>query len=131
MNFRSEEEIDHFLATFDSGTLPRYCWTHAAHIAMCTAQLWNLGTLDQIRAGIQQYNASQGTPASAYHETLTRFWIETVRAYLKDNPQSSRLDAVRNAIKILGLDSALPRKRYTFDVFYSPEARASWIPPDC
>ena len=129
MNFRSEEEIDHFLSTFHSGALPRYCWTHAAHLAMCTAVLWNSGTLDQIRAAIQRYNASQGTPASACHETLTRFWIETVRQHLAETQSASRLEAVRGVIKTFGLDSALPQKRYTFDVFNSDEARTRWIPP--
>ena len=132
MNFRSESEIDHFLSSFEDGTLPRYCWTHAAHVAMCTARLWDAdsGTVDRIREGIQHYNQSQGTHAAAYHETLTRFWIETVRAHLTSARPESRLNAVVGAIKALGLDSGLPRKRYTFDVFNSSEARGRWIPPD-
>ena len=130
MNFRTEEEIDQFLSTFDSGALPGYCWTHAAHVAMCAAVLWKSGTIEEIRAGIQRYNESQGTPASFYHETLTRFWVETVRGYLASLGQVSRLEAVRGAIKTYGLDSALPAKRYTFDVFNSSEARVQWIAPD-
>jgi len=135
MNFRSEAEVDHFLASFESGALPRYCWTHAAHIAMCAARLWNedASTVNRIREEIQHYNHSQGiltTPTSGYHETLTLFWIETVRSCLRDTQPESRLAAVCAAIKTLGLDSGLPRKRYTFDVFQSTEARARWIPPD-
>jgi hypothetical protein len=135
MNFRSEEEVNHFLASFESGTLPRYCWTHAAHIAMCAARLWEekANTTDRIRKEIQHYNHSQGVvtrPASGYHETLTRFWIETVRAWLQSAHPESRLAAVCGAIKTLGLDSGLPAKRYTFDVFQSIEARTRWIPPD-
>jgi hypothetical protein len=133
MDFRSEDEIDHFLSSFEGGALPRYCWTHAAHVAMCVARLWDEASVDQIRQGIQSYNKSQGiltTPTSGYHETLTLFWVETVRAFLADARQDSRLAAVRAAIKTLGLDSSLPRKRYTFDVFQSTEARQRWIPPD-
>jgi hypothetical protein len=132
MNFRSEAEIDHFLESFDSGTMPRYCWTHAAHIAMCAARLYaeDAGTVDRIREGIQHYNHSQGVAASAYHETLTVFWIETVRGYLGEARPESRLAAVSGAIKKFGLASDLPRKRYTFDVFSSTEARARWVPPD-
>ena len=130
MTFRSEEEIDHLLSAFDSGALPRYCWTHAVHVAMCAAVLWKAGTLDEIRTGIERYNASQGTAASFYHETLTRFWIETARGHLDESRPESRLDAVRRVIGKFGLDSALPRKRYTFDVFNSDEARARWIAPD-
>jgi hypothetical protein len=135
MNFRSEAEIDHFLAAFDSGTMPRYCWTHAAHLAMCAARLWkeDQSTVERIRLGIQHYNHSQGTvttPTSGYHETLTLFWIETVRGYLREASPGSRLAAVCGAIKTFGVASDLPRKRYTFDVFQSPEARARWIPPD-
>ena len=78
MNFRSESDIDRFLGSFKAGTLPSYCWTHAAHLAMCAARLWieDGDTVDGIRLGIQQYLVSQGMPASAYHEALTLFWIE-------------------------------------------------------
>jgi hypothetical protein len=132
MNFRNEAEIDHFLSSFEQGTLPRYCWTHAAHVAMCAARLWqeDAATVDAIRRGIQQYNRSQGTPPEAYHETLTVFWINTVRSHMAKANAPSRLDAVVSSVKALGLDSGLPRKRYTFDVFDSPEARTRWIPPD-
>jgi len=135
MDFRSEAEIDHFLSWFDSGALPRYCWTHAAHIAMATARLYNEpgDSTDRIRHGIQRYNHSQGietTPTSGYHETLTLFWIETVREHLRSTAPQTRLAAVRGAVKVFGLMSDLPKKRYTFDVFQSTEARARWIPPD-
>ena len=128
MDFRSEAEIDHFLASFEAGTLPRYCWTHAAHLAMATAFLWNEddATIHQIREGILRYNHSQGivsTPTYGYHETLTLFWAEMIREYLRSSNPATRLEAVRGAVKTLGRDSDLPRKRYTFDVFQSIEAR--------
>ncbi|HEY3742510.1 MAG TPA: hypothetical protein VGL53_21825, partial [Bryobacteraceae bacterium] len=115
--------------------MPRYCWTHAAHLAMCAARLFeeNPSTVDRIRTGIQHYNHSQGivtTPTFGYHETLTLFWIETVRGYLKETSPETRLAAVCGTIKTFGLANDLPRKRYTFDVFQSTEARARWIPPD-
>jgi hypothetical protein len=133
MDFRSEGEIDHFLSTFEAGTLPRYCWTHAAHVAMCAARLWRGDEDAAVAEGIRQYNRSQGivdTPTSGYHETLTRFWIETVRGTLREAGAVSRLEAVRGAVRVLGRDSFLPRRRYSFDVFASVEARARWIEPD-
>jgi hypothetical protein len=135
VNFRSESELDHFLASFDAGTMPRYCWTHAAHLAMCAARLFeeDSGTVDRIRLGIQHYNHSQGivtTKTSGYHETLTMFWIASVRGYLHEERPETRLAAVCGAIRKFGLEAALPRKRYTFDVFESTEARVRWIPPD-
>jgi hypothetical protein len=133
MNFRSETEIDHFLSSFESGTLPRYCWTHAAHVAMCTARLWKKepdDVIPHIRQGIKRYNASQGAPESAYHETLTVFWVNTIRRHMHAAEPPTRLDAVMGAVKTLGRDSGLPRKHYSFDVFQSEEARVKWIPPD-
>jgi hypothetical protein len=135
MDLRSEAEIDHFLAGFATGWLPRYCWTHAAHIAMATAKLYqeDEGTVDSIRQGIRHYNETQGTAntsTSGYHETLTIFWITEVREHLKHAQPATRLDAVRGAIKVLARDSGLPAKRYSFDVFQSSEARARWIAPD-
>jgi hypothetical protein len=136
MDFRSESEIDHFLEGFATGSLPRYCWTHAAHIAMAAAKLYRTddeGTLDSIRQGILNYNASQGTAntaTSGYHETLTVFWVNEVRRYLAGAKPANRLEAVRGAIQTLGRDSGLPRRQYSFDVFQSADARARWIPPD-
>ncbi len=132
MNFRSESDIDHFIASFKAGTLPSYCWTHAAHLGMCAAHLWSedVNTTADIRKGIQNYLEAQGMPASAYHETLTLFWIDTVRGYLHESKPESRLAAVCGVIKALGRNSDLPGKRYTFDVFNSSEAMARWIPPD-
>ena len=130
MNFRSEEEVDHFLDQFRHGTLPLYCWTHAAHVAMCAAVLWDGTPIEDIGAGIRHYSGSRGLPASAYHETLTRFWIETVRDHMHNTPFPSRLEAVQSSIRQFGLDSKRPAHSYTFDVFHSPDARARWIPPD-
>ena len=144
MDFRSEAEIDPFLNGFATGSFPRYAWTHAAHIAMATAKLYkDDNALDSIREGILHYNETQGTAntvTSGYHETLTIFWVNAVRDYLKREfpfpsvPQqhrpASRLEAVRGAIRIFGTQSGLPKRVYSFDVFQSQEARARWIPQD-
>ena len=135
MDFRSEGEIDHFLNGFATGSLPRYCWTHAAHIAMAAARLYHEDetTVDNIRQDIRRYNSSQGvanTSKSGYHETLTMFWANEVRRHLAQTQATTRLDAVRGAIEALARNSSLPRRRYSFDVFTSVDARARWIPPD-
>src|SRR3712207_9588026 len=87
--YKTTEEIFEVLRGFNDRSLPRARWTHAAHL---TVALWHLLQFDwpeavaRVRAGIKRYNAAHGihaTHAGGYHETLTLFWMRTVRAFLE------------------------------------------------
>jgi hypothetical protein len=89
---------------------------------------------ERIRQGIRQYNESQGnvnTADSGYHETLTIFWIQTIRAWLAREPAGrARLDVIRGLAENFGPRRDLYKDYYSFDVLRSREARAQWIAPD-
>jgi hypothetical protein len=89
---------------------------------------------ERIRQGIRYYNESQGnlnTADSGYHETLTIFWIQTLRGWLAGEPTGrTRLDIVRALAEKFGLGRDLYKDYYSFDVLRSREARAQWIAPD-
>ena len=134
--FRTTEEILALVRGFEDCTLPRECWTHAAHL---TVALWNLLQYDwpeacaRVRLGIKRYNAAHAihaTPTGGYHETLTLFWLRRVRAFLEDGRNEARsLLALANEL-VAACDKSLPLAYYTRERLFSTEARAAWVEPD-
>jgi hypothetical protein len=133
MRFQAEAEIDDFLVRFEAGTIPKSEWTHQAHLAAAAAYVWRdaEAALPLMRFGILFLNRCHGTPntaTSGYHETLTVFWIETVRAFCRTRAESTRLAVINEMLETL--PAGLFRDFYGFDVVKSKEARERWIAPD-
>ena len=136
VTFRTGEEMFELLRRFEDCTLPRAEWTHAAHL---TVALWHLLQFDwpeacaRVREGIKRYNAAHGiveTPTGGYHETLTLFWLRTVRAYLEAERNEGR--ALVHLANELAANAhrGLPLEHYTRERLFSPDARAHWVEPD-
>lgn len=132
-----EAALDAFLQAWRAGRLPKSAWTHAAHVAVCAAEAWGGGTVDEVssamRRGIVAYNEAVGTAntaTSGYHETLTRFWAGVIVAHLRAAAAPSRIEAVRSAVAALGAARGLHAAYYSFDVVADRRARAEWVPPD-
>ncbi len=129
-------EIESLVHGFEKCTLAWTLWTHAAHL---TVALWHLLQLDwpeataHVRRGIKRYNAAHGvasTPTGGYHETLTLFWLRTVRAFLEAERNEARaLVHLANELAATH-DKSLPLSYYTRERLFSPEARATWVEPD-
>lgn len=128
----TEAALTGFLHRFETGCLPRERWTHAAHIAGGTVFLRRHGihVLAPMRAAIQQHNASVGTPPSAYHETLTVFWLAVLQESMRETAFLSDFDAVKFTVYRFGEERKLHETYYSFDVVRSEEARARWSAPD-
>jgi hypothetical protein len=136
VKFRTTEEILSLVRRFDDCTLPREEWTHAAHL---TVALWHLLQYDwpvavaRVRLRIQRYNAAHGvasTPTGGYHETLTLFWLDRVRAFLEGGRNEARsLVSLANELTATA-DKSLPLEYYTRALLFSAEARARWVEPD-
>jgi hypothetical protein len=134
--FRTTGEILALVRRFDDCTLPREEWTHAAHL---TVALWHLLQYDwpeavrRVRRRIKRYNAAHGirtTPTGGYHETLTLFWLQYVRAFLEGERNEARsLVSLANELAA-SADRSLPLEHYTRELLFSPEARAGWVEPD-
>ncbi len=135
--YRSPYEIDTLLHAFQECSLPRSQWTHEAHL---TVALWYYlfcdsepEAIDAIRNGIKRYNSVQGietTKDSGYHETLTLFWVQTVREYLADESQNRSIVHLANGLIEQYADRTLPFRYYTRDRLMSSEARINWVEPD-
>ena len=136
VRFRTSKEIVRLIGEFESCSLPRTEWTHAAHL---TIALWYhltapLDVTALVRAGIKRYNEAHGimtTPTSGYHETMTLFWIAIVTKYLRELPDRDRsFVALANGLLEKYGDKDLPITYYSHERLFSREARASWLAPD-
>jgi len=132
----TEPETDAFLRAFESCTLPKERWTHAAHIFTGACFVHGLGeaaAIAHMRVCIRRFNESVGgknTETSGYHETITLFWIKLLSALLRAQTNSiARATFAALAVERFATDRALLSRYYDFDVVNSVEARRAWIPP--
>jgi hypothetical protein len=131
----TEIEIDEFLAAFESGTLPKERWTHAAHLLAGSCYVHCLGqasAINHMRTCVRRYNEAVGgknTATSGYHETITVFWIKVLDALLFQAQPITRAEFAALAVERFASQRDLFRRFYDFDVIASTEARAVWIPP--
>lgn len=132
----SEAALDDFVHRWETGRLTKSEWTHAAHVGTAAYYAFDLETealFERMKAGIIQHNESVGTANTednGYHETLTRFWVETIGELLRGRRFSSRFEAVKHATEIFGEDRNRHRLYYSFDVVKDRRARREWIKPD-
>ena len=134
--YRSPSEIDRLIHAFQECSLPRSQWTHEAHL---TVALWYLfydseqEAINAVRNGIKRYNSVQGietTKDGGYHETLTLFWVRTIRRYLADESRNRSMVNLANGLIAKYADRTLPFTYYTRDRLMSSEARINWVEPD-
>lgn len=129
--------FDKRVAHFFELRLPVEFWTHEAHLGVA---FWlvsvepNVATaLPIMREGIKAYNESVGTAnttTSGYHETLTRFWLEALTAYLKAHPVIDPPTSFHNFLRTEASHAKLPWKWYSHEYLMSTEARTDWAAPD-
>ncbi|MGE0128358.1 MAG: hypothetical protein AB7U82_09785 [Blastocatellales bacterium] len=134
--FSTFEEIESLIHEFESGMLPRSQWDHKAHL---TVACWYLvcypepeATL-RIREGIQRYNKAVGivtTRENGYHETMTVFWINMVKRFLRSATLECSLVGLMNNLAGRYANKGLPFEYYSRDLLMSWEARLNWIEPD-
>ena len=117
-------------------TLPRDEWTHEAHLAAC---LWLVRERNDIRIEqqlpdiIRGYNESVGgvnDDSQGYHETLTQFYISTVKAH---HGEQGELDLLTSANLLLRSPRGKrdwPLRFYSKDMLFSVRARRELVPPD-
>jgi hypothetical protein len=125
--------IDELADAFVERTLAKSLWTHEAHLRV---GLWHVRrhgpdeALRLLRERISGYNETVGTANtddSGYHETLTRFYVRVIAAFVEANPGEADLE--RRLIEERGARD-LPLQYYSKDRLFSVAARRGWIGPD-
>ena len=132
----TEAELDDLVRRFDSLTLTKPEWTHAAHLAV---GLWHVSrygpddALARLRRGIRRLNESHGTLNTAtggYHETVTRAYTGLLAAFTEryaDESLGRRLEHWY-ASPLAGRQALL--RFYSRARLESSEARLDWVEPD-
>jgi hypothetical protein len=132
----TENEIAAFIDRFESGTLSRAEWNHAAHL---TIALWyaRQTTDDEglgiVRQRIQACNTAVGIPNTenaGYHETLTRLFWRGVCAYQKLFEAEPLALSLERLLASPLADRKWGLAFYTRDRLYSKAARLDWLEPD-
>lgn len=124
-----------FLAAFESGILPRYLWTHEAHVRMAYLYLRGLPDADLllpvVRHRIRCYNEAHGN-ARGYHETITVGFLALVADRLRSdaNPTSTWEDFKDAHSDLITDGLSVLLNYYTRDTLLSAEARAAFVAPD-
>jgi hypothetical protein len=120
---------DELVAGFESATLPAF--PHGDHVRLTIIYLTRLGrdeTLRKLYDGLRRFATAQGKP-DKFHVTMTRAWVDLVESALRAHPHGEHPSAlVTNCPELLDRDALL--RFYTPERLNSPEARASWLPPD-
>ena len=134
--YREAREIFELVRGFETCSLPRERWTHAAHLTVALCHLLEYDwpeAVARVREGIKRLNAAHGVPTTrerGYHETLTLFWLRHVRAFLERDYNEAR-PLVPLANELIGrADKNLPLEHYTRERLFSWEARLGWVEPD-
>ncbi len=132
----SDSSLREFVSQWETRTLPKAQWTHAAHVGVCafyTATLGPAEALRRMREGIPLYNDACGTKNtedSGYHETLTCLWAQIVADFITAHPFPTPFAAVEATVLRYGQERKLHETFYTFNVVADRRARREWIPPD-
>jgi hypothetical protein len=135
---KTETELQHFIADFESGTLPKHEWHHAKHVAVAFWYLSHLdekSAIDKIRSVIKNLNSKHGvlqTPTGGYHETWTIFFSILLNRYNKQDSikKLSPIEQMNSAIQYLTDFREVTRQYFSRDLIMSWEARTAWREPN-
>jgi hypothetical protein len=129
-------DIDRLAAGFVACTLPKEEWTHEAHLRV---GLWHVlrhnpgEALALLRERIRRYNESVGgvnSASSGYHETITRFYVGVIAAFVAGCDRARPIDALADDLIADRGDRDLPLRYWSRERLMSAEARAAWVGPD-
>jgi hypothetical protein len=134
--FADEAAIRHVAEGLLARTLTRPEWTHEAHLAAC---LWlvrerpDLLLERELPGIIASYNESVGgvnSDSEGYHETLTQFYISTVKAHHGEQRETDLVTSVNLLLRSHRGKRDWPLRFYSKDLLFSVEARRALVPPD-
>jgi hypothetical protein len=134
--FADDAAIAHVGEGLLARTLPRPEWTHEAHLAAC---LWllrerpDIALEQKLPAIIRSYNESVGgvnDDMQGYHETLTQFYIATVRAHHAVTTELSLHAAVNLLLSGHRGHRFWALRFYSKELLFSVAARRKFLAPD-
>ena len=129
--FRTDADVADVVHKFESCHYGKDEFPHFRHLAVAAWYLSHYSpeeSLERLRENLLRFTSHHGV--TAYHETITRFWLRLAQGHLRSaRPEDPLVD------RINALVQQLLRKEILFDYYsrervMSQEARAAWLPPD-
>lgn len=131
--YKTESEIDAAVKGFELCTSTKDEFAHLSHLTVAVFYLHTLSLPEatgKLRAGLLRFLEHLGVGGEKYNETVTVFWINTVRQFLEPlEPQVSLLEKTNAVIEHLN-DSRLIFAHYSKELLQSEEAKKHWQKPD-
>ncbi|CAN5194424.1 hypothetical protein BH20ACI1_BH20ACI1_01020 [soil metagenome] len=132
--YDSKKEILDVVCGFENGTIARENWRHGEHLTVAAYYLWYHDfetSLMKMRGGIFNLLKAFEVDLNAempYHETLTIFWLRTVKDF-KDSKKDCSMVEVCNEL-IEKFDKDYPLRFYTRELLFSDKARIEFVEPN-
>lgn len=124
-----------FWRLFNERTISGPDFGHEAHLRAAYLVIQHHGfenALAPMRDGLRELltNAQLAgyEPKTGYHETITVFWLRTVRRHMQGRSFANSTEFIRNSPELL--DKRLMLRHYSKNRLMSDEARARFIEPD-
>lgn len=127
---------DAIVRQFTARKLPKGLWTHQAHLRV---GLWHAlsfphdRALELLRERICAYNEASGvanTDQSGYHETITRFYLRAILAFIGACDTSRPFDDLVAELIARHSDRDEPLRYYSRERLFCALARREWLEPD-
>ncbi len=119
-----------FIADFERATFTRDGFPHRAHLRMAWIYVTRLGpevAVERAARGVRRLAAAHGHE-TRYHDTMTRAWVYTVAAAVRQHPSSDFAEFLAANPDLLDRQRLL--RHYSPDLLASPRARAVWLAPN-
>lgn len=134
MKYVNEDALRDVLEGFETGTIAREDWGHPEHLIV--AYFYCLegdaeSACRRMKNGILKLLDSFGIDREKempYHETMTTFWIRSVRGFVLERPDLAAVEACTALITKFGKDH--PLEYYSRELLFSDRARAEFVEPD-
>lgn len=131
--FETDEEVLELVRRFEACETAPDDFKHREHLAIALVYVLRPSEEDahaRIRRAILRFLESKRLDASVYNETVTRFWLKRVRAYVESSDATLSLRERANALVAQCGDSSVIYEYYGKALIDSDAARAGWIEPD-
>lgn len=131
--YTNQAEIEAVVQGFESCTTAKDDFTHAKHLTVAVAYLYELSesqATERMRASLLRFLNHHGVGEAKFHETLTVFWIKTLRAFMVQLDPEASLLKITNLSLDRFAESRLVYQYYSEARLQSSEARNNWIEPD-
>lgn len=127
--FKTDEEIRSLVEAFEACTIHPAEFRHYQHLTVALWYVWHLpyaGAAAKMTTGIRRLAQAYGK--TAYHETITLFWLRIVSAFAAE--RTDPLTGTANSLIEKYDHKDYIHEYYSAELLASDKAKAEWVEPD-